>query len=512
MTSDDPTKTVNAVAIDGDPAYDIEFSFCSLVTKSDQYNAMVQSLVDAGFDESCAEFLYLDNSTSNQGDGYAGLNRLANHARGQFVVFCHQDVLAFDGPDRLRQIIRELSEADPDWAVLGNAGLRGNEQFMFLNEQAVIFAAPRRERPEQVESLDENFILLRQDARLGFSRDLYGFHLYATDLVTQAKLRGYSAYAVDFRVEHLGKGTIDQVFYDACNQFERKYEKALAGRSVATTCTQLDIGNARGDARNYRQTFFARGGQEFVRPSKTLKKAIRTRAAKNMLDVEGIRFEHPQDIPFLTYNAMRKGYYEKPMWRLIGEEMPTDLPVVVLGGGYGVISGLINRRLETGQRQIVVEADPQLFDLCSDNAFRGGADRDLSVVNFAIDYSGADSKTVDVSAGSGDRHVVDDRSAPQQQNAFSIPTMTLAQLLASKDIVAPYSLICDIKGAEFDLISKDAEGLEHCQLMVVKLHPNAFYARGETISSFLRNLDRAGFEVVANDATVIAARPKELRP
>ncbi|MDU9002823.1 FkbM family methyltransferase [Sedimentitalea todarodis] len=508
MNSDDRPNTVKPVAIDGHPTYDIEFSFCSLVTKNAQYQAMVQSMVDRGFDESCAEFLYIDNSASNQGDGYGGLNRLANHARGEFVVFCHQDVLALDGPERLREIIRELSEADPHWAVLGNAGLRGNEQFMFLNEQAVVFAAPQRERPEQVESLDENFILLRQDARLGFSCDLEGFHLYATDLVTQAKLRGFSSYAVDFRVEHLGKGTIDQVFYDACNRFEKKYVKALAERSVTTTCTRLDIGNARGDARRHRQTFVERGGQEFVRPSKRLKKVIRTRAAKNMLDVEGIRFEHPGDIPYLTYNAMRKGYYEKPMWRLIRDEMPTDLPVVVLGGGYGVISGLVNRRLGKDQRQVIVEANPQLFDLCRDNALRGGADRELCVLNLAIDYSGVDRVPFDVPADARAGGVVADRRAQQQANAILVPTTTLSQLLASKDMVAPYALICDINGAEFDLISDDPEGLKQCQLMVVKLHPNAFYAQGETISSFLRNLDHAGFEVRANDATVIAASRK----
>lgn len=505
MNSADPTKTVKAVSVEGDPVYEIEFSFCSLVTKADQYRDMVQSMVDAGFDQSCAEFLYLDNSTSNRGDGYAGLNSLANHARGEFIVFCHQDILAIDGPERLREILGELSMADPAWAVLGNAGLRGGKRFMFLNEQGTIFAASARENPEPVESLDENFILLRQDARLGFSRDLSGFHLYGTDLVTQARLRGFSSYAVDFRIEHFGKGTIDQYFHDSCDQFEKKYAEALSPRSVMTTCTSLDLGTLKGDGRERRITYFARGGQEFVRPSKTLKKALRSRLAQNTQDIDGIRFQHPQEIAYPAYHAMRKGLYELPKRNLIKAHLPADFPAVELGGSYGVVSGLINRQLDAGLRQVIVEANPQLLELCRSNALRGGADRDLSMVHCAIDYSGADHIPFNAISNSHDSHGT---GVGQTVSPIPVPTMTLSQVLAVEDISTPYSLLCDINGAEFDVLCDDAEGLRLCQMMVVKLHPAAFYARGRTISSFFQKLDLAGFEVLANEATVIAAGRK----
>lgn len=485
-----------------------EFSFCSLVTDTGQYESMIESMRAAGFDNENAEFLYLDNTKENTGDGYSGLNTLANAARGRFIVFCHQDILAIDGPERLRKVIVDLTELDPNWAAFGNAGVRDGERFMFLNERATVVAGKARRRVERVDSLDENFFVLRQDSRLGFSADLEGFHLYGTDLVLQARVRGLSAYAVDFRVEHLGLGRIDLAFQKSCDALEEKYARAFAPQTLSTTCASLDIGNLNGKGRQRRHRDLARG-LDFVKPSKKMKKKIRSAVSGHSLDVDGLRFQYPENVTYAAYHALRKGFYELPERNLIKDYLRPDLPVVELGGAYGIVSGLVNRKLNLGLRQIIVEANPKLLDLCKSNALRGGNGRELTVLNYAVDYSGADSISFNVTEGTHDSHVVESWRSAVPGASITAPTVTLSHLLEREGMSSGYSLVCDIEGAEFDLVAKDAEGLEHCQLMIVELHPTVFYERVETVSSFLANLDAAGFEVLASEATVIAAARKQ---
>jgi hypothetical protein len=97
----------------------------------------------------------------------------------------------------------------------------------------------------KVQSLDENFILVRKDANLGASSDLDGFHLYGFDLCFMAAMRGYSAYVVDFRLQHLSPGKISQDFINSRSRIIGKYQQLFSGRFFQTTCTSFYLsGNA----------------------------------------------------------------------------------------------------------------------------------------------------------------------------------------------------------------------------------------------------------------------------
>ena len=108
----------------------------------------------------------------------------------------------------------ELSALDPNWGLAGNAG------GVAPGELAIRIADPHgsdqntHSFPVPVCSLDENFIVLRADARLAFSADLDGFHFYGTDICLLADVHGYRSYVIDFHLRHLSAGNKSASFHD----------------------------------------------------------------------------------------------------------------------------------------------------------------------------------------------------------------------------------------------------------------------------------------------------------
>jgi hypothetical protein len=228
------------------PNNPVRFSICTLVTSRAEYAEMLTSFRAGGFAEPSSEFLFIDNSIRNAFTAYDGLNRLLEAARGEFIVLCHQDLrLIEDGAERLSSLLARLNARDPSWAVAGNAGGTG------AGRLAMRISDPhgddRRigDLPERVMSLDENFLVLKRSARIGFSRDLSGFHFYGADICLAADILGYSAYVIDFHLRHLSDGRISPAFYAARAAFRAKWSRALRPRWMQTTCGLIRLSGNR---------------------------------------------------------------------------------------------------------------------------------------------------------------------------------------------------------------------------------------------------------------------------
>src|SRR5208337_3642549 len=201
-----------------------KYLICTLVTDWNHYQQMLDSFMEAGFTCDIAEYLYMDNRGTNTIDAYSGINKFLSIAKGWYVILCHQDILLeYDRIEQLEKCISQLNDLDPNWALLGNAG------GIHLGKVATRITDPHGantrvgDLPAKVQSLDENFILIRKDANLGTSKDLHGFHLYGLDLCLLAMFRGYSAYVVDFHLRHLSPGKFDADFFVCKNRIIAKY-------------------------------------------------------------------------------------------------------------------------------------------------------------------------------------------------------------------------------------------------------------------------------------------------
>ena len=227
--------------IDGPFDPKIHFSICTLVTNEALYRAMCESFRRGGFDGADVEFLYIDNTSGNAFEAYEGLNCLISHARGQYVILCHQDVVLIDdGREALLDRLHALEALDPTWALAGNAGgLDHRRVAIRITDRSGTYSP--KDLPQRAISLDENFIVMRSASRLGFSRDLEGFHLYGTDICLQAEVRGWSAYVIDFHLRHDGQGEMGESFSKCQAELEEKYGRFMGGRAVRTTCTTVRL-------------------------------------------------------------------------------------------------------------------------------------------------------------------------------------------------------------------------------------------------------------------------------
>lgn len=222
---------------------ELAFTIGTLVTDWAQHAAMLASFDRRGFATDDCEVLAVDNSGGRQTGAYSGLNAVLATARGRIVILCHQDVRLHDeGRAELEARLRELEARDAGWAVAGNAGATAIGRLAMRITDP--HGADRRvgDLPARVMSLDENLLIVKREARIGFSRDLDGFHLYGTDICLMAGLAGCSAWVIDFHLEHLSPGRKSADFHAGERAFTAKWDRALRPRWLQTTCTLLHVG------------------------------------------------------------------------------------------------------------------------------------------------------------------------------------------------------------------------------------------------------------------------------
>lgn len=224
-----------------EPDTGIAFTIATLVTSRIEHAAMLAAFAARGFTPADCELLAIDNTGPRQTSAYAGLNAALARARGRYVILVHQDVRPLDDRTLLERRLAGLTHLDPAWAVAGNAGA------VAPGVLAMRISDPHgRDRtlgdlPARVISLDENLLIVRRSARIGFSRDLDGFHFYGADICLAADLAGYSSYVIDWHVEHLSAGRKGPAFAASEAAFRARWSHALRPRWMQTTCALLRL-------------------------------------------------------------------------------------------------------------------------------------------------------------------------------------------------------------------------------------------------------------------------------
>jgi FkbM family methyltransferase len=169
--------------------------------------------------------------------------------------------------------------------------------------------------------------------------------------------------------------------------------------------------------------------------------------------------------------VMRIGAYEAGERYAIERFLPRHIPVIELGAGIGYISCLTNKRLEKPTRHVVVEANPAAIPWIERNKLQNQCR--FSIVNAAISYGGP---TASIGV---DRDVLTSGLYHPETQSVNVPATSLRALLEDMQ-VQTCALICDIEGAEQDLINTEGAVLsERVKWLCLESHPDLYGSSGE---------------------------------
>lgn len=204
------------------------FNICTITNNLNQYEQMKASFIEAGFSEERCRYTLFDNSEVNLYDPTV-FNSVRLTTEEPYIIFCHQDILLDkgDGFDKLVQALDELDRLDPKWAVAGNAGITKRFEFVskITDPNSHYYPEWRKGFPYEVQSLDENFLVIRSAAKV--TCQLNTFYLYGHELCLDAMTKGYSCHVINFHLTHLSSGKYDHdghsPFRKAVDSFRNKW-------------------------------------------------------------------------------------------------------------------------------------------------------------------------------------------------------------------------------------------------------------------------------------------------
>ena len=218
----------------------------------------------------------------------------------------------------------------------------------------------------------------------------------------------------------------------------------------------------------------------------------------------GVSVNVPLSAGLGACNALLQGKYEHDEAVMIIKHLPASQAVIELGGSLGVVSALIRSRLATGVRHTVVEANPDVIEICEKNATSGSNDGSAEIVHAAVYYDGPSAR---FHLGR-DVHSNALSEAEVTGRVIDVAAVSLGAL--HRRIGAPdrFTLVCDIEGGEYAIFEHDSAVLKKAGTVILELHPQFYKAMGGSESKILNSLEEAGLELVERVANVIVySRP-----
>jgi len=177
-----------------------------------------------------------------------------------------------------------------------------------------------------------------------------------------------------------------------------------------------------------------------------------SRKYENLFIVDGMKFLVPISIePNIRYVLAKGRDYEVEEIRFLKRILKTGMNVVELGGSLGIVSGIVRSIIGPIAKHIIVEANPELINICIDNACGNSKTTETEVICKAVSYSSKAKVgfTKGINSHTGRLSGVSDKVYYEVEK---VKLRALIEKLSEKD---PYVLICDIEGEEYEMFKKE---------------------------------------------------------
>lgn len=206
-----------------------ECSFISCVNNKSKYMKMVDSVVGGG-DSSKVEFIPVYNK-NNHFTVTEALNAATDVADGDFIFYCHQDVLF---PDNWLENFRAAKNSVGNFGVVGFEGIS-------KKGSPVSCRSMRNKASQRALTLDELCLVVRSENNLRFD-ERQKFHFYGADICLNANEKGLPNYVFGVNVNHLSGGGKNirrdpELFKEESRKFWDKWRKRSGMSKFKTTTT-----------------------------------------------------------------------------------------------------------------------------------------------------------------------------------------------------------------------------------------------------------------------------------
>ena len=223
----------------------------------------------------------------------------------------------------------------------------------------------------------------------------------------------------------------------------------------------------------------------------------------NRWRIEGvtIRVDNPYILRRDKWQVL--GAFERAERALLRKHFPRDRAVIELGGCVGALACIMNRRMAQPEKHVVVEAHPGLIPTLE-------ANRDLNrcrfrIVAAAIAY-GSDEVAFHLNPGFASGSVTSAGAA--EARPISVPARML-ESIASEAGFERFDLICDIEGAEAELIAREGDLLrQRVGCFMLEMHQTLL--GGDAIRQMHERLKALGFTPVESAESVYFYRNDSL--
>ena len=190
------------------------------------------------------------------------------------------------------------------------------------------------------------------------------------------------------------------------------------------------------------------------------------------------------ETPSMPISLIFWGLYEREDIKFIKKYLPVEITVIECGASLGVTTTQICKKVNSDTFVISIEANPNLYNNLLETKKINHLNN-LEIISAAIDYSGNDKidfsinhSTLSSSKNSTDLNIV-------------VPTVELCDVI-NKYGISEYSLVCDIEGAEIELIllEESEQVINGCNTIIIELHEISFNNHLYSVDELLKMLSK----------------------
>lgn len=210
------------------------------------------------------------------------------------------------------------------------------------------------------------------------------------------------------------------------------------------------------------------------------------------------RFEFPPGFKNNTLKAyLFWGLYESAELRLLTKYLDSNFDIIELGSSIGVVATHAASRLDMDRKLISVEANPNLLTTIKNNVARNNPKfKNHKVLHVAIKYN-AEEVSFGVSVNTTASKIND---GVDSTSDVTVKAVSLSDI--SKEL-KQFTLICDIEGAEVEILTFDKDALNRCRHLFIELHKTDFGKKEYSVEDLNRILlTDHHFNLVERDGNV----------